>query len=103
RDVGARQYEQIVVALEITAMLMKSAGRRAAKIRFAELALLDHRSQRAVENQDAFLHQAGQKRGAVGLHAGLAFAWSRAQILTGMACNSRAGRQCKLYAQNRGA
>jgi hypothetical protein len=40
------------------------------KIRFRQLVLLDHRPHRAIHDEDALAHEAGQEGGAIGLHGG---------------------------------
>ena len=50
-DVGPRQHEQVVVALQIARMVREAL---AAEIGLSELVALDHRPHRAVENQKAF-------------------------------------------------
>src|SRR5207302_11441894 len=65
-DIGTRQYENIVVTLEVAAVIMEAAGGGSAKIRFAELSLLDHRAPRAVEDQDTFAQKARKLGGAIG-------------------------------------
>ena len=69
-DVGPRQHQQVVVALEVAVMIVQAAGRRAAEVGLAEPALLDHRAPRAVEDEDALAEEAGELGGAVGLHGG---------------------------------
>ena len=66
--VGPGQHEEVVVALQVVAVIVQSAGGRAAEVGFGELQLLDHRAHRAVEDEDALAHQAREFVGAVGLH-----------------------------------
>ena len=49
-DVGARQDQQIVVALEILRVILEPL---AAEVRLGQLVALDHRPHRAVEDEDA--------------------------------------------------
>ena len=74
---GPGQHEQVVVALQVVAVVGEPAGGRAAEVGFGELQLLDHRAHRAVEDEDALAHQAREFVGAVGLH--------------GVACSRRHG------------
>jgi hypothetical protein len=48
--VGPRQHEQVVVALQLAAVVREA---RAAEVTFLQLAPLDHRPHRAVQDQDA--------------------------------------------------
>jgi hypothetical protein len=49
-DVGPRQDQQVVVALQILRMILEPL---AAEVRFRQLVALDHRPHRAVEDEDA--------------------------------------------------
>ena len=69
-DIGTRQYEDVVVALEIAAVIVETASGRSAKIGLAQLPLLDHRAPCAVENQDTFAQKARKLGGAIRLHGG---------------------------------
>ncbi len=52
--VGTRQHEKIVVALEIPRVVLEAL---AAEVRFREVAALDHRPHRAIEDEDPLLEQ----------------------------------------------
>ncbi len=92
-DVRARQHQQVVVTLEIAAMVVQAAGGGPAEIGFAEAPLLDHRSPRAIEDEDALFEEARELGGAVGLHGdgGVANVVPERQILSG-ACRRRSRR-----------
>ena len=53
-DVGPREREQVVVALEVAPVVAEAL---AAERRFVELVPLDHRAHRAVEQHDALVEQ----------------------------------------------
>ena len=60
---GARQHQQVVVALEISRGISKAL---AAIIALAELVRLDHGAHGAVQNQDALTEQAAELTDAFG-------------------------------------
>ena len=66
--VRLRERQEVVVALQVVAVVVQAAGRHAAEGALVEPELLDHRAHRAVEDQDAAVEQAGEVFGAVGLH-----------------------------------
>jgi hypothetical protein len=67
-DFGARQRKQIVVALEVTLVAVQAASRRSAEVGLGEVLLLDHRSPRAIEDENASGEQAHEFGGMIGLH-----------------------------------
>ena len=60
--VGARQDQQVVVALEILRVVLEPL---AAEVRFRQLVALDHRPHRAVEDEDALRERALERAGRV--------------------------------------
>ena len=66
-DIGLRQREEIVVALDVMVMAGKA---RPAIAGLVQPVALDHRAHRAVQDQDALVEQGDDFVGAVGLHGG---------------------------------
>ena len=57
-DVGPRETEEVVVALEILAVIREAL---AAEVGLAELVALDHRAHRAVEHRNTLVEQGGER------------------------------------------
>ena len=68
-DIGLRQHQQIVVAFQVVRVRRELGP---AIVGFTELVALDHRTHRAVEDQDALLEQGGELGSTVGLHVRVA-------------------------------
>src|SRR5262249_23543333 len=89
-DVGARQHEELVVALHVVGVVAEAL---AAVVGLAEPVALDHRAHRAVEYEDAAREQLVESRAGVGnghgrlLHDGL-----RANPLMTLKCGWRRSR-----------
>jgi hypothetical protein len=69
-DVGLRDRQQVVVALEVVRVMAEAARGGPAEVGLRELALLDLRAHRAVQDQDAAVKERGDLGGAVRLHGG---------------------------------
>ena len=63
-----RQHKQVVVAAQVTRVVVQAARGRATKIRLGQLVLLDHRAHGAVHDENAGAHEADEQGGAIGLH-----------------------------------
>ena len=69
-DIRARERQEIVVALEIAAVILETL---AAEIRFLELARLDHGAHGAVQQQDALARS--RSSSAETVHGGFRYRW----------------------------
>ena len=88
-DVGAGQYEQVVVALEILAVCGEAL---APEVGFREGVLLDHGAHGTVEDEDAFGQELAEFGAAVCLHGGRVGVWSSLAMAVGCGHEKRRGK-----------